>query len=134
VNDPVMGGVSHATFKVNTQAGTASFTGDCKIVPKLKAPGFCNAETTNLLKTAPDASAYLKDSLLINAKSTVAYAGFKVTLAADTLDRQFESYKAPFQVPADGQYHVVAVPFSEFSNDWSPFTGGCSTIDPTGKA
>ena len=26
----------------------------------------------------------------------------------------------------------MAIPFNQFSNDWSPFTGECDTKDPTG--
>ena len=37
-NDPVMGGLSQATFKISQ--GTGVFNGTCKIVPSLQAPGF----------------------------------------------------------------------------------------------
>ena len=37
-NDPVMGGRSHSTIKVDTAKGVAVFEGEVKIVPKLKAP------------------------------------------------------------------------------------------------
>ena len=67
---------------------------DCvtKIVPSLKAPGFCNAETDDLIKTAPSASKWLADSILLKVKSTKPYGGFKFSFAADVLDRQFKSY------------------------------------------
>lgn len=42
--------------------------------------------------------------------------------------------QAPFSISGDGQWSTVAIPFSQFSNDWSPFTGACGTVDPTGKA
>ena len=45
VNDPVMGGTSKATFVIANETGI--FQGIAAIVPSLKAPGFCNAETTN---------------------------------------------------------------------------------------
>jgi len=47
MNDPVMGGVSKATFTLDKPSGTALFKGLTAIVPSLKAPGFCNAETTD---------------------------------------------------------------------------------------
>jgi hypothetical protein len=60
---------------------------------QLKAPGFCNAETSNLLKKAPDVSAFVDGSVYIRARSSTNYSGFKLSLAADTLNRQFASYK-----------------------------------------
>ena len=42
VNDPVMGGQSTGTFKVSGDHGV--WVGDVKIVPKLKAPGFCRLQ------------------------------------------------------------------------------------------
>lgn len=41
-DDPVMGGVSHSTFKV--VAGVGVWAGEVKIVPKLQAPGTCQSE------------------------------------------------------------------------------------------
>jgi hypothetical protein len=37
-----MGGQSHSTFAVNNSFGV--FSGEVKIVPSLKAPGFCNMQ------------------------------------------------------------------------------------------
>ena len=51
-NDPVMGGVSHSTFKV--VGGVGVFAGEVKTVPKLQAPGTCQVavgETVILLTT-----------------------------------------------------------------------------------
>ena len=42
-NDPVMGGVSVGTFREANQQGI--WSGEVKIVPKLKAPGFCTIHT-----------------------------------------------------------------------------------------
>ena len=44
-NDPVMGGQSHSTVKVEN--GHLNFTGTCAIVPSLKAPGFITAVAGN---------------------------------------------------------------------------------------
>ncbi len=59
----------------------------------------------------------------LQVRSTKPYGGFKFSFAADVLDRQFKSYKSEFSVAPDGKWHVVAVPFANFSNDWSSFTG-----------
>ena len=127
-----MGGVSSSTWKIDTvKTKSAIWNGQVRIVPSLKAPGFCNAETTNWFAKFNDVSAY--SHLLIHAKSsTPHYSGFKVSFAADTLNPQFKSFKAPFNVTST-EYQTIAIPFSDFSNDWSAYTGRCDTKDPTGK-
>ena len=129
---PVMGGVSSSTWKIDTvKTKSAIWNGQVRIVPSLKAPGFCNAETTNWFAKFNDVSAY--SHLLIHAKSsTPHYSGFKVSFAADTLNPQFKSFKAPFNVTST-EYQTIAIPFSDFSNDWSAYTGRCDTKDPTGQ-
>mmetsp|Transcript_12472 Transcript_12472/g.43650 ORF Transcript_12472/g.43650 Transcript_12472/m.43650 type:complete len:277 (-) Transcript_12472:148-978(-) len=95
------------------------------------APQFCNAETTDWIGKFNDASAFTH--LLLRVRTTTpTYGGFKVSFAADTLNPQFKSFKAPFAVPASaaGKWTTVAVPFHAFSNDWSSFTGDCATKDP----
>lgn len=135
LNDPVMGGQSESTWTINKTAGVAVWDGEVKIVPSLKAPGFCNAETTSglgVLRKANDASPFTH--LLMRVRSTIEYDGFKVSLAADTLNPQFDSFKSEFNVTRhDGVWHTVSVPFESFSNDWSSFTGRCDTTDPNGK-
>mmetsp|Transcript_12473 Transcript_12473/g.43656 ORF Transcript_12473/g.43656 Transcript_12473/m.43656 type:complete len:240 (-) Transcript_12473:148-867(-) len=131
LNDPVMGGRSSSTWSIDTSAGQAHWNGTVRIVPSLKAPGFCNAETTDWIGKFNDASAFTH--LLLRVRTTTpTYGGFKVSFAADTLNPQFKSFKAPFAVPASaaGKWTTVAVPFHAFSNDWSSFTGDCATKDP----
>merc|ERR1711918_288244 len=39
---------------------------------------------------------------------------------------------APFMVDGtDAQ--IVSIPFTDFSYDWSAYTGACDTLDPTGQ-
>lgn len=135
VNDPVMGGRSKATFVVGN--GTAVFEGLTAIVPSLKAPGFCNAETTNgldgLIPEFPNVAG--KTHVVLRVRHTgPIFKGYKVSFAANTLIPQFHSFKAPFEIKNPGQWETVLVPFNSFSNDWSSYTGRCDTIDPTGKA
>ena len=61
------------------------------------------------------------------------YAGYKFSFAADTLNPQFHSFKAGFQPQKSGEWEEVYIPFTDFSNDWSSYTGRCDTVDPTGK-
>merc|ERR1719183_2332056 len=128
-----MGGQSHSTLNFNN--GIAVWDGETKIVPKLHAPGFCNIKTTSgagILRIANDASPYTH--LLLRVRSTMKYTGFKVSFAADTWNPTFKSFKSDFTVQRnDGVWHTVAVPFENFSNDWSQYTGRCDTTDPNGN-
>jgi hypothetical protein len=64
-NDPVMGGQSSST--VHVAQGYADYKGTCRIVPKLKAPGFTIALTQSpLLAKFPDASSM--DGLTISLR------------------------------------------------------------------
>ena len=142
MNDPVMGGQSKSTYQ---QEGTVGhFAGLCAIVPFLHAPGFCKIETSNGLFDKPkfaDASAFINGNLYIEARSTTAsYAGYKVAFSAKNTTRPrpgmhhaAPSFKADFMVPAGTAFSTIKVPFSNFSVDWSEYTGECDTKDPTGE-
>jgi len=122
VNDPVMGGKSNSTWTIHKDKKLANWIGNCNIVPSLKAPGFCNAETTSPFTTTfNDASGFTH--LQIKMRSMVNYYGMKVSFAANTLMPQFKSFKADFNITSDGTWNTVAIPFNHFSNDWSPATG-----------
>lgn len=126
LNDPVMGGKSSSTWTIDTKvAKSAVWDGEVRVVPSLKAPGFCNAETTTgfgVFAHFNDASPFTHLELVV--KSTVPYKGFKVSFSADTLDPQFSSFKADFPAfTQDGTLQTVAIPFKAFSNDWSAYTG-----------
>ena len=136
LNDPVMGGKSVATFAIAGKVGV--FNGTCAIVPSLKAPGFCSAQTKSTLvpQKFPDASAHVRGGLAIAARTTTpAFGGFKVAFRAKGVPHTSihggGSFKAPFKLAA-GQ-NATYVPFSDFSYDWSPYTGQCDTKDPTGQ-
>merc|ERR1719453_596256 len=132
LNDPVMGGESYSKFEVNKTSKVGVWIGETKIVPSLKAPGFCNLETSAHFGVKyNDISGYTH--LTMRVRSEYNYGGFKFSFAADTLNPQFRSFKADFNVTSDGKWQTVTIPFSDFSNDWSSFTGECSTTDPTGR-
>lgn len=133
LNDPVMGGASSSTWTIDSKGNkTAVWDGEVRIVPSLKAPGFCNAETTNWFAKFSDASGY--SHWLLRVRSTTPdYPGFKTSFAADTINTQFKSHKANFKLANTTDWQTVAIPFSSFSNDWSSFTGDCDTVDPNGK-
>lgn len=136
-NDPVMGGKSIGTFSVDEDNKKGIFNGTCAIVPSLKAPGFCNViSKQSLFKKFPDVSEFLNGALMLKVRSdTPEYKGFKVGFGAKDIPRSSvygnPSFKAPFTVSGT-DWQVVAVNFSSFSYDWSPYTGRCDTKDPTG--
>jgi len=122
-NDPVMGGLSTSTF--TQEDGLGIFNGTVRIVPSLKAPGFCFPHTVGFAKFQ-DASKHTHLGLTL--RSTVAsYTNFKVSFAANTLNTQFASFKADFTVDADTAsqptFTTVLIPFNTFSNKWNQATG-----------
>ena len=135
MNDPVMGGLSASTMRIDNARSRAVFNGTVAIVPKLQAPGFCQTETKLFSGVRPahfaDVSAH-SHLILVVRSSTPGFAGFKVSFAADTLNPLFHSFKANFRVPGGTAWQRVAIPWHEFSNDWSPYTGDCDTTDPNG--
>merc|ERR1712100_418376 len=71
--------------------------------------------------------------------STPSYTGFKVGWSAKDIPIKpayghgAGSFKAGFQLKNQTDWQLVQIPMTDFSDDWSPFTGRCDTKDPTGK-
>merc|ERR1719436_2374222 len=129
LNDPVMGGASTFMFKT-TANKTGLLTGTCAVVSFLKAPGF--AKIQGSAKFA-DMTGY--DNIALRAKSsTPDYQGFKVAFAAPGIPKTSiyggASYKAGFNLTG-GDWQLVEVPLTQFSYDWSGYTGRCDTKDPS---
>jgi len=139
MNDPVMGGRSHSTFEVEGSEG--HFKGTCAVVPFLNAPGFCKVGTQQSLFSPPphfaNASRFSEGALYLDVETTTPeYGGFMVAFGATNAKRpggamhhSAPSFKAGFKVPGTART-TVRVPFSDFSVDWSDFTGRCDTKDP----
>merc|ERR1712232_884940 len=107
--------------------------GTCAIVGFLKAPGF--AKIVGSAKFH-DITGY--DNIALRVKSsTPDYQGFKVAFAAPGIPKTSiyggSSYKAGFTL-SGSDWQVVEVPFTQFSYDWSGYTGRCDTKDPAGFA
>ena len=78
LNDPVMGGQSTGTWKLDS-AGFGVFDGQVVDVPSLKAPGFIKAAADG---SFPDASAAASGNLVLEVRSsTPDYQGFRVSFA-----------------------------------------------------
>lgn len=137
-NDPVMGGKSHGNWSV-VNGSYGLFQGAVEPIPGFGAPGFCRAVTISLFSR--DASEYVDGGLLVTARtSTPAYKGFRLSFGSMHVPRHHGgheiegSFKAGLAVPAstNGEWQSVFMKFSDFSYDWSDFSGECSTKDPDG--
>jgi hypothetical protein len=102
-------------------------------VPSLKAPGFIKAAANGHFA---DASSALSGHLVIEVRSsTPEYAGFRVSFAAGTIAPSYACagggsiplsrgcFKAKFSVPSGEDFTQIRIPFSDFSDKWSPATG-----------
>lgn len=129
-NDPVMGGKSESQSKV--MDGYLDYSGSCRIVPKLKAPGFTIALTESpLLAKFPDVSAM--KGLVVGARNVgSSYSGFKVAFCDSRIGFtcQFKSFKADLLVAPGSDFVDVFVPWKAFSNKWDAATGKHTAENP----
>jgi hypothetical protein len=113
VNDPVMGGVSKSSFRIEGKIGV--WSGDVKIVPFLKAPGFCTLRAPGFRKTAKFPDLRGSDGLVVRTAAKGALKDFRVTLSTDGAGRgMFKdmSYSAEFRSTDD--FEDVFVPWKAF--------------------
>ena len=88
-NDPVMGGQSFSNWTLAKDASGAAvgrWSGQCRIVPSLKAPGFVFALTgSQLTAKFPDASA--EDGLVLKMANLAGnVTGYKVAFCDSRLN------------------------------------------------
>lgn len=133
LNDPVMGGQSTGMWHVDTTGHFGVFEGDVATVPSLHAPGFITAAADGKFNDA--SSAFGGDLVLEVRTSTPNYAGFRVSFAAGTLSPAYACagggqiplsdgcFKAHFWMHASEDFITIRIPFSNFSDKWSPSTG-----------
>jgi hypothetical protein len=136
LNDPVMGGKSTGTWKVDTANKVGVFDGEVVNVPSLKAPGFIKAAAD--AKYFPDASSSGGGDLVLSVRtSTPEYKGYRVTVVSGATSPSFACagggalpfsrgcYKAKFSVPQSsaGEFQTVRIPLKSFSDLWSSATG-----------
>ena len=145
-----MGGKSTGTFSISAN-NTAIFDGTVNIVPALKAPGFIEAWADDSHKHPyADVSAAINGNLLLEVRTdTPTFQGFHLSFAAGALVPNLSCasggsfplsggcFKAPFTVPktAPGAFTTIKIPFSSFTDHWSPSTGKpTKKSPPTAKA
>lgn len=124
-NDPVMGGQSTSTFTINDGVGTLN--GTCAIVPKLSAPGFITARTSDSIKF-PDISSCAGLSITSKSQSTPAnYEGYRISFGSDSsflsCGKFFaRGFKSNFAA-GEGEFKTVQIPFDMFTKCWDDATG-----------
>jgi len=119
-NDPVMGGQSYS--KVEIQNDVLNFTGACKIVPSLKAPGFITVQNVD---NNPWPDIRTCKGLEIRSRSYTSYKGFRISFGnAHAPGGSFFAYgyKAGFSPPMK-EFGSFKVPFSNFTDFWDGATG-----------
>lgn len=114
VNDPVMGGQSYSTFAVQGKLG--QWQGEVKIVPFLKAPGFCNLEAD--IHSIPDLSAY--EGLSLRARTVGdSLSGFIIQVATKDAKHGFKVGEYTANLPAlTPSFQDAFVPWSAFVCSW----------------
>merc|ERR1719284_1673373 len=132
LNDPVMGGKSTGTWKVDVAERVGVFDGEVVNVPSLKAPGFIKAAAD--AKYFPDASSVAGGDIVLSVRSsTPEYKGFRVTVVSGAVSASFACagggslplsrgcYKAKFSVPqsSNGELQTIRIDMREFSDLWS---------------
>merc|ERR1711907_80884 len=133
LNDPVMGGQSAGTFTIDSSTKVGVFDGEVKDVPSLKAPGFIKAAGDG---SFPDVSSTIGGDLVLSVRSsTPEYQGFRVAFVYGTLSPSYACsgggsiplsrgcFKAKFSVPEGDGFSTIRIPFTNFSDMWSPATG-----------
>merc|ERR1719171_365252 len=117
VNDPVMGGQSTSTFAVDAKRKVGVFKGEVKIVPFLKAAGFCNAQTKGT-QSFPDITG--TDAMAFTMTNTGNLTGIQAQVTTQGSGTGFKhgSYMGNFEIPNDGAEHEVHVKWSDFSCEW----------------
>jgi len=136
-NDPVMGGRSTGTFKVDTANNVGVFDGEVVNVPSLQAPGFI--KVAGDAKYFPDASSVgAKGDIVLSVRSSEPdYKGYRVTVVSGALNAAFACasggaiigsrgcYKAKFSMTAStsNEFQTIRIPLSSFSDLWSSATG-----------
>eukprot|EP00746_Dinoflagellata_sp_MGD_P167428 gnl/MRDRNA2_/MRDRNA2_98029_c0_seq1.p1 gnl/MRDRNA2_/MRDRNA2_98029_c0~~gnl/MRDRNA2_/MRDRNA2_98029_c0_seq1.p1 ORF type:complete len:327 (+),score=55.43 gnl/MRDRNA2_/MRDRNA2_98029_c0_seq1:88-1068(+) len=130
-SDPVMGGQSDSTWRV--EDGYGEYSGACRIVPKLKAPGFTIVLTENPLTAHfPDLSS--ASGIVLSVRNVGGnITAFKFAFCDSRINYyrcQFASFKADFSVAKSDTFSEVFLPWSKFSDKWSPYTGEHTAEDP----
>ena len=140
-NDPVMGGLSTSNWTLTkdaTGAPVGRFSGVCRIVPSLSAPGFVFALTGSQL-TAKFADVSSEAGLVLKLANVAGnITAYKVAFCDSRINPyrcQFGTFKAGFNLTAaPAQKQTVFLPWASFSDKWSAATGAHTKEEPPTKS
>jgi len=129
MNDPVMGGQSSSSLDISD--GVANFSGNCAIVPFLKAPGFITVQTGGYGQSSegnfPDVSSCTGLKMVVRSK--VDYDGYRVSFGKKRSGEHGMGYKAPaIELSTSEKFEEVVLPFEQFSLKWDEGTGDVITM------
>lgn len=123
MNDPVMGGRSTGSFRIEDNLGI--FEGEVANVPFLHAPGFIQVRTTDNTPFA-DVSQCTALQLVLRTNNP-EYTGYRVSFGnAHAPGGKWHAYgyKANLEhVPGDEEFSKVVIPFTDFTDFWDDATG-----------
>jgi len=113
VNDPVMGGQSTSSFHVEKNVGV--WEGEVKIVPFLKAPGFCTLQAQD--QTFP--TLHGTSGIAVRVAATEGLKQFRVMVGSNTAGRgMFNRMQYTAEITASAEMAEQFVPWSAFSCSW----------------
>lgn len=117
VNDPVMGGQSNSKLEIDASRHIGVWAGEVKIVPFLKAPGFCNLQSPGLGKTAdfPDLSSSSGIILRAREASASGLKSFNVQVMSKGAKRFFQKGVYMANVSLTNEISDAFVPWSDFA-------------------
>lgn len=120
MNDPVMGGVSTGSFRVDPVAGVGIFQGQVNIVPFLGAPGFLKATAVHTFPSIERC-----DAIAITARAGNNYSGYRWSVGWEHAPGNSvfaAGFKANYH-PSVGEFSTVSIPLTSFTNFWNDATG-----------
>jgi len=113
VNDPVMGGQSASSFHVDNKVGV--WEGEVKIVPFLKAPGFCTLQAQD--QTFPNLHG--TSGIAVRVAATDGLKQFRVMVGSNNAGRgMFNRMQYTAEITASAEMAEQFVPWSAFSCSW----------------
>ena len=122
VDDPVMGGQSHSAFNLDKQHNAGHWAGEVKIVPFLKAPGFCNLQTQGSADGFQDVSGTQAFHLRARNQATGKGALTRFALQLETKGGKsgFKTgtYAGNITIPATGKWVDVSADWDSFDLTW----------------
>ena len=121
VDDPVMGGQSHSAFELDGKNNAGHWTGEVKIVPFLKAPGFCTLQTqgSNSFQDVSGTKAFhLRARNQATAKGALTRFALQLETKGGKSGFKTGTYTGNITIPATGKWVDVSADWDSFDLTW----------------